>query len=155
MHAHTNETKLTIYTDGGCHGNPGPGGWAFVLSGQQVRTERYGSARETTNNRMELMAVIQALELVEQIASAETPVEVYTDSQYVRNGITQWIHTWVRNGWRTASKKPVKNQDLWQTLHDVVNRLSVNWNWVKGHAGYEQNERCDALVQQAISEIED
>jgi ribonuclease HI len=149
-----NKDALTIYTDGGCHGNPGPGGWAYVAVDKEQIVERYGSARETTNNRMELLAVIEALRAAGTLVGRDLSIDVYTDSQYVRNGITQWIHTWIRNGWRTSAKKPVKNQDLWQELHSVESQLRVHWNWVKGHAGHVHNERCDELVQKAIAEIE-
>lgn len=149
-----NKNALTIYTDGGCHGNPGPGGWAYISVDKEQITERYGSARETTNNRMELLAVIEALRAAGLRVGGDVAIDVYTDSQYVRNGITQWIHTWIRNGWRTSAKKPVKNQDLWQELHSIESQLRVQWNWVKGHAGHVHNERCDELVQTAIAEME-
>ncbi|MFP4510941.1 MAG: ribonuclease HI [Spirochaetaceae bacterium] len=148
------EKALTIYTDGGCHGNPGPGGWAYVMVHEHQITECYGSAWDTTNNRMELLAVIEALRAGSTLVGTDEVIDLHTDSQYVRNGITQWIHTWIRNGWRTAAKKPVKNQDLWQELHSIETQLKVHWNWVKGHAGNVHNERCDVLVQKAIAEME-
>lgn len=145
---------VTCYTDGGCHGNPGPGGWAYLLSFDSSYEERYGYEPETTNNRMELTAVIEALRRVETLSEKPERVNLYTDSQYVRNGITEWIHRWKKNGWKTAGKKPVKNRDLWQTLDRVAAAVTVSWHWVEGHAGVELNERCDELVQQAIKEAE-
>jgi ribonuclease HI len=144
---------VIIYTDGGCSGNPGPGGYAFVLraTGQDSR-EVLGSGGEklTTNNRMELRAVISALEEAERVAPG-APVVVHTDSQYVKNGIGSWIVNWKRNGWRTADKKPVKNQELWVELDAVVARVKPRFVWVKGHAGIEGNERCDSMVQAEIA----
>lgn len=140
---------LTIYTDGGCHGNPGPGGWACVIMDDEWQCEFAGFIAETTNNRMELTAVIRALEWVfAHRPNAE--VTLTTDSQYVKNGITQWIHSWVRKGWVTSQKKPVKNQDLWQQLYRLSQAVDVDWQWTRGHAGDAGNERCDALVQNAI-----
>jgi len=151
---------IVIYTDGGCSGNPGPGGWAFVIllpendgairEGRASR-EILGSGGEapTTNNRMELRAVISALEEAERSAPG-APVTLNTDSQYVKNGITSWINSWKRNGWRTADKKPVKNRELWEELDAVASRVKPKFQWVKGHAGIEQNERCDAMVQAEI-----
>jgi ribonuclease HI len=140
---------IEIYTDGGCHGNPGPGGWAFVAVIGDERVERAGSDPETTNNRMELQAVIEALAYAEKRTSTGT-ISVHTDSQYVKNGITQWIHTWLANGWQTAAKKPVKNRELWSVLHGLDTSLKPTWKWVRGHSGNPLNERCDALVQDAI-----
>lgn len=140
-----------VFTDGGCSGNPGPGGWAFVINdGENELIEQSGGEPQTTNNRMELQAVIKALEYI--IASKETvtSVEIHTDSQYVKNGITVWIHTWKKNGWRTASKAPVKNKEYWITLDALASKLPVTWHWVKGHAGVELNERCDTLVRQEM-----
>lgn len=134
---------LICYTDGGCHGNPGPGGWAYVLSFDGTEEEAYGYDPETTNNRMELTAVIRALERITEIQGAGSPAEVYTDSQYVRNGITSWIYNWKRNGWKTAAKKPVKNRELWIALDEQREKLDVSWHWVEGHAGVDLNERCD------------
>ncbi len=145
---------LNIYTDGGCHGNPGPGGWAYVIVENDKTVEQYGHASSTTNNRMELLAVINALLAAKNLINDGGAAAVHTDSQYVRNGITQWIHNWIRNGWKTAAKKPVKNQDLWQELYRVEQEMTVEWHWLKGHAGHTWNERCDALVQQAISELD-
>jgi ribonuclease HI len=145
---------IEIYTDGGCHGNPGPGGWAFVLTVGDFRHEASGGAAVTTNNRMELEAVIRALEHASEAYEPEAPIVVHTDSQYVRNGITSWIHRWVKNGWQTAGKKPVKNRELWQRLLELDKRLQVDWKWVKGHSGNLENERCDSLVQIEIAQRE-
>lgn len=137
---------ITIYTDGGCSGNPGPGGWAFAVSenGKLVTTSSGGDA-QTTNNKMELTAVINALRFA--LDKGEREVTILTDSQYVKNGITQWIHSWKRNGWRTSSKAPVKNVEYWVQLDSLNSSLSVTWSWVKGHAGIEGNEECDRLVR--------
>ncbi len=144
-------TEIFAYTDGGCSGNPGPGGWGVVL--QAVRDDEVVRDRElsggdnpTTNNRMELMAAIQALETLERRAT----ITIVTDSTYVRDGITKWIHGWKRNGWKTAAKKPVKNDDLWQRLDAAQALHDVSWEWVKGHAGHEQNERADQLASAEI-----
>ena len=143
--------KVTIYSDGGCHGNPGPGAWAAVLQyGKHVR-EITGGIAATTNNRMELMAAIESLNLLKEACD----IDFHTDSEYVRNGITQWLAGWKRNGWRTAAKKPVKNADLWQQLDAANARHTVRWHWVKGHAGNDLNERCDELVQEAIAKVKD
>jgi ribonuclease HI len=146
---------LDIYTDGGCSGNPGPGGWAYLMvqrddQGERVLAEERGAENATTNNRMELLAVISALKALCGIDGAGEAV-IHTDSQYVQKGITGWIHNWKRNSWRTSDKKPVKNQDLWMELDVLAGRLSLSWKWIKGHAGNLYNERCDALVQQAIA----
>lgn len=143
--------NISIYTDGGCSGNPGPGGWAFVVLDGENERRMSGGEAATTNNRMELTAVISALNLAAGFPDPQTRrISLYTDSQYVKNGITQWINNWVRNGWRTASKQPVKNQDLWQALYEVERRLPVDWFWVKGHAGNPYNELCDSLVQKEM-----
>ena len=144
--------NLVIYTDGGCHGNPGPGGWAFVAVRDGSTHEAAGHDRTTTNNRMELEAVIQAL----RFAASEkaTSVRVVTDSQYVKNGITSWINSWMRNGWKTAAKKPVKNKEYWVRLHELNQVVRPEWGWVKGHSGDLYNERCDEMVQQEIATIE-
>jgi ribonuclease HI len=149
---------LIVYTDGGCSGNPGPGGWGYVIVEGESKVgsgeERIGSGGEkvTTNNRMELTAVIEALSLIlASPAWAERPVSVYTDSQYVQKGISQWIAGWKRNGWRTASKEPVKNQDLWVRLDELAGKLRPRWVWVKGHAGIHYNEICDRLTQEEIA----
>jgi ribonuclease HI len=138
--------KVTIYTDGACSGNPGPGGWGALLLYGEKEKELYGGEGETTNNRMELMAAIKALEALK--GSCE--VALYTDSNYVRNGISQWIHDWKKRGWKTADKKPVKNVDLWQQLDEATQRHSIAWHWVKGHSGHPQNERADALARAGI-----
>lgn len=141
-------TDLTAYTDGACSGNPGPGGWGALLiarDGETVLKERElkGGEAETTNNRMELLAAIEALEAL----SRPSKLTIVTDSAYVKNGITSWLHGWKRNGWRTASKKPVKNEDLWRRLDEAQTRHDVTWEWVKGHAGHPENERADALAR--------
>ena len=143
-----------VFTDGGCSGNPGPGGWAYVILAGGAVSERWGAERVTTNNRMELSAVIAALQsiLADPVLAAKR-LTVYTDSQYVQKGISSWIASWKRNGWRTSAKEPVKNQDLWQSLDSLSSRLTVDWRWVKGHAGNEYNERCDALTQEAIASV--
>jgi ribonuclease HI len=139
--------KVTIYTDGACEGNPGPGGWAAVLLyGQHVK-ELSGPSPATTNNRMELQACIEAL----QALKSRCYVDLWTDSQYVKNGITEWITGWKAKGWRTANKKPVKNVDLWKLLDEAVNAHEVHWHWVKGHAGNHYNERCDELAVAAAA----
>lgn len=146
------ENDIVIYTDGGCSGNPGPGGWGAVIlaDGKDIRIS--GGEKNTTNNRMELMAAISALSTVANTPDfAARPVSVYADSQYVKNGITSWITNWKKNGWRTAAKKPVLNQDLWQKLDALNGSLNVSWNWVKGHAGVKYNEVCDQLCQVEIA----
>jgi len=134
---------VVIYTDGSCKRNPdGPGGWGVVLSSGRHQKELYGGAPSTTNNRMELTAVIEALTALK----GPSEVELFTDSEYVRKGITEWIHNWKRRGWLTADKKPVKNADLWRALDEAARRHQVDWRWVKGHAGTPGNERADALA---------
>lgn len=142
-------TAVTLYTDGGCRGNPGPGGWGAVLIFGDHQKDLKGSEPETTNNRMELLAAIQGLDALTRPMS----VDLYTDSKYVQQGITQWIHNWKRNGWKTAGKKPVKNRDLWQKLDDLMQTHQVNWHWVKGHAGHKYNEIADQLANQAMDEM--
>jgi ribonuclease HI len=137
---------VEVFTDGACRGNPGPGGWAALLRCEDTEQILSGAETHTTNNRMELMAAISGLQAVE----SRRKVHLTTDSQYVRQGITQWIEGWKRNGWRTAAKKPVKNQDLWQLLDAEVVRLQVRWFWVKGHSGHIENERVDAAANVAI-----
>jgi len=135
---------IEIYTDGACSGNPGPGGWgALILDGGDER-EICGGEAQTTNNRMEMLAAIEALRAVPD----NKPVRLYTDSQYLKNGITQWIAGWKRNGWRTSAKKPVKNKDLWEALDTLVAGRTIDWRWVKGHAGDAGNERADELARQ-------
>jgi ribonuclease HI len=144
--------SIVIYTDGGCSGNPGPGGWAFVLRDGSGEVRGSGGEAATTNNRMELRAVISALEEAER-RSPGAAVVLYTDSQYVKNGIGSWIASWKRNGWRTADKKPVKNKELWEELDAVNARVRPKFLWVEGHAGVEGNERCDAMVQVEILKL--
>jgi len=150
---------LNIYTDGGCSGNPGPGGWAYVMvqktyQGDEILAERRGAEEHTTNNRMELMAVISALKALKNKKELPRQAVVHTDSQYVQKGITEWIHKWKQNSWKTSDKKPVKNQDLWLVLDALAEELSIKWMWVKGHAGNVYNERCDYLTQKAIASLE-
>ena len=133
---------VDIYTDGSCLGNPGPGGWAAILRSGVHEKELTGAASRTTNNRMEMQAAINGLNALNRPCI----VTIHTDSQYLRQGITQWVHNWQRNGWRTASKKPVKNKDLWQALLKAAEPHEVRWKWVKGHAGHDENERVDALA---------
>jgi ribonuclease HI len=137
---------VEIYTDGACRGNPGPGGWAATLAWEGHERELSGAERDTTNNRMELTAVIRALEALKRPMA----VRVYTDSQYVRQGITEWLPNWKKRDWRTADRKPVKNRDLWEALDAAAARHQVEWHWVKGHAGVPGNERVDALANAAI-----
>lgn len=141
--------SLTIYTDGACSGNPGPGGWGAVLIYGDHEKELFGGDADTTNNRMELMAAIQSLESLKEPCA----IKLYTDSNYVKGGITEWIHGWKRNGWKTSTKKPVKNADLWQRLEEATHRHTVEWHWVKGHAGDPMNERADSLARKGITAI--
>ncbi|MEM9705364.1 MAG: ribonuclease HI [Pseudomonadota bacterium] len=138
-----------IYTDGACSGNPGPGGWGVYIINGEATEELFGGEPETTNNRMELMAAIEALRATE----AEKAITLYTDSTYVKNGVTEWITGWKRNGWKTASKKPVKNQDLWRALDEATTGREIDWKWVKGHAGDPGNEKADELARRGISAI--
>jgi ribonuclease HI len=142
---------VVIYTDGGCKGNPGRGGWGALLLYNGHERELWGGEALTTNNRMELMAAIAALEALKW----GVQVEVHTDSQYLRNGITEWISGWKANGWKTAQKKPVKNADLWQRLDEARRRHKVSWHWVRGHDGHAENERADELAQRGIREQEE
>ncbi|TGY87195.1 ribonuclease HI [Marinicauda algicola] len=139
-------SAVVIHTDGACSGNPGPGGWGAVLEYGRHRKEISGAEALTTNNRMELMAAIQALEALKR----PSKVRLVTDSVYVRDGITKWLHNWKRNGWKTSAKKPVKNADLWQRLDEARKRHDVTWEWIKGHAGHAENERADELAREAI-----
>jgi ribonuclease HI len=141
--------RVTIYTDGACSGNPGPGGWGAILSWNDQQKELKGGEAYTTNNRMELMAAISALDALKRSCA----VDLHTDSEYLRNGITKWINSWKHNGWRTADRKPVKNVDLWQRLDAAIARHQVRWHWVRGHAGHDMNERADELAREAIREI--
>lgn len=142
-------SAVEIYTDGACSGNPGPGGWGAILVWKGREKELWGGEPQTTNNRMELTAVIQALNALNRPCR----INLHTDSRYVMDGITRWIHGWRRNGWRTADRKPVKNADLWQALVEAMAPHEINWIWVKGHAGHEGNERADALARRAIEEM--
>ncbi|MBN9057595.1 MAG: ribonuclease HI [Rhizobiales bacterium] len=143
----TDEKRIAIWTDGACSGNPGPGGWGAVLiAGEHEKDLKRGEA-DTTNNRMELTAAIEALDALKR----PSVVDLHTDSQYVKGGITGWIHGWKRNGWKTADKKPVKNVDLWQRLDTALQRHKVTWHWVKGHAGNEENERADQLAREGMA----
>jgi len=136
---------VQLFTDGACKGNPGPGGWGAVLRYGETEKELSGGEAHTTNNRMELMAAIEGLKALKRSCD----VILYTDSVYVKDGITKWVHGWVRNGWRTADKKPVKNADLWQDLLEQARRHKIDWRWVKGHAGHPENERADRLASNA------
>lgn len=140
---------LKIWTDGSCLGNPGPGGWAFVATDGKNTAERSGGERDTTNNRMELTAVIRAL----TAARRHSEIELHTDSQYVKNGTQSWLKNWKKNNWRTADKKPVKNQDLWMQLDELSDAIKIHWHWVRGHNGNEMNERCDELARTAAEKL--
>jgi ribonuclease HI len=166
---------ITIYTDGGCSGNPGPGGWAYIIirdnlpanktagvpqvrpswarktQEEEIIAENYGAEVDTTNNRMELTAVLEALEALSKLQLPSQELTVFTDSQYVQKGMSAWIKTWKRNDWRTGDRKPVKNQDLWEHLDELASQFIIEWLWVRGHAGNEYNERCDRMTQQAIA----
>lgn len=146
------DNTIIVYTDGGCSGNPGPGGWGTVIIADGEARELSGGEKNTTNNRMELTAAISALTAISNTERFKgRKIQVFIDSQYVKNGITSWINKWKQNGWRTAAKKPVLNQDLWQKLDALVEGLNISWNWVKGHAGVEYNEVCDQLCQKEIA----
>ena len=140
------EKVVDIFTDGACRGNPGPGGWGVLLRWGATEKELFGGEPETTNNRMELTAVIRALEALTRPVKAR----VHTDSTYVQQGITKWIHGWKKNGWRTSAKEPVKNEDLWRALDAAAARHQLEWHWVKGHAGHAENERADELANRGI-----
>lgn len=148
--ASTNGGRVTIYTDGACSGNPGPGGWGVLLIFGDQSKELSGGAADTTNNRMELTAAIEALTAL----TRPCKVDLYTDSSYVKDGITQWIDRWKRNGWRTANKKPVKNEELWRALDEALARHDVTWHWVKGHAGDPGNEKADELARQGMASFQ-
>lgn len=139
--------RVVLITDGSCLGNPGPGGWAAILRHGDHKKELWGSDPQTTNNRMEMTAVLKGLQAMQQ--SCEVAIEI--DSEYVKNGITKWLTGWKRNGWRTAAKSPVKNKDLWQQLDEEIGRHQVQWTWVKGHAEHADNNRCDELARQAAA----
>ncbi|WP_028536978.1 ribonuclease HI [Paludibacterium yongneupense] len=140
---------VEMYTDGACKGNPGPGGWGALLRCNGSEKEMFGGERTTTNNRMELLAVIEGLDALVRPCQ----VVVYTDSQYVKNGITEWIHNWKKRGWLTAAKEPVKNADLWRRLDESAGRHQVEWRWVKGHSGHEFNERADGLANRGVDSV--
>lgn len=146
---HLRVQKVTIHTDGGCLGNPGPGGWAAVLRCGEAVKEISGSAELTTNNRMELQAAIESLRILKRPCE----IELFTDSQYVRQGITEWIAKWKKRGWQTVGKQPVKNEDLWRALDEAVQPHRLQWRWLKGHAGHRDNERCDRLAGEAIAKL--
>ena len=141
--------SVEIYTDGACSGNPGPGGWGAILRIGGVEKELFGGEAATTNNRMEMMAVIEALRALNRPVTAR----VFTDSQYVQKGMTEWIHGWKRRSWKTADKQPVKNMDLWRALDSEAVRHKIEWCWVRGHAGHVENERADALARRGVDEI--
>jgi len=141
--------QIEIFTDGACSGNPGPGGWGAILRAGSAEKEMWGGEPETTNNRMEMLAVIRALEVLKRPVSAR----IYTDSQYVQKGMTEWIHGWKRRGWKTAGKEPVKNEDLWRQLDTVAALHTVEWVWVRGHNGHVENERCDVLARQGVDTV--
>ena len=143
------EDTVEVYADGACRGNPGPGGWGVLLKAKGVEKELFGGEPHTTNNRMELTAVIRAIEALKRPCT----IRVYTDSQYVQKGISEWISAWKRRGWRTADKKPVKNVDLWQRLDALASTHDIEWHWVRGHAGHDGNERADALANRGIDEM--
>src|SRR5690606_19271817 len=143
------EGAVRIYSDGACKGNPGPGGWGVLLQWKDHEKELFGGERNTTNNRMELMAVIKALESLNRACD----VEIYTDSQYVQKGISEWILSWKRRGWKTADKKPVKNEDLWRRLDALAAGHRIAWRWVRGHAGHPENERADQLANRGVLSV--
>lgn len=145
----TMDDWVTIYTDGACKGNPGPGGWGVYLIYKDKEKSLYGGEAETTNNRMELMAVIQALEALKRPCS----IRLHSDSKYVLQGITEWIANWKKRGWKTSANKPVKNEDLWRRLDEAIQRHQIQWVWVKGHAGEAGNERADALANQGVQQV--
>jgi ribonuclease HI len=140
------EKTVTIYTDGACSGNPGPGGWGALLTFDGKDKEIFGGEAETTNNRMELSAAINALNALKR----GLPVDLHTDSTYVRDGVMKWMANWKKNGWKTAARKPVKNQDLWEALDEAISRHDITWHWVKGHAGVPGNEKADALANKGM-----
>jgi ribonuclease HI len=144
----SNET-IDIYTDGACSGNPGPGGWGAILRHKGTEKELFGGEPDTTNNRMEMTAVIEALRALKRSVA----VRVHTDSQYVQKGISEWIHGWKKRGWKTADKKPVKNEDLWRTLDALAAQHRIEWHWVKGHAGHAENERADELARRGVEQV--
>ena len=140
--------KVEIYTDGACSGNPGPGGWGVILRYKNTEKELSGFETMTTNNRMEIRAAIEGIKAL----TRSVKIEVYTDSQYLRDGVTKWLFQWKKNNWRLSNKSPVKNQDLWEELDTLIKNHDVSWHWVRGHSGHPENERADALARQAIEE---
>ena len=142
-------TKVSIYTDGACRGNPGPGGWGALLVSGDTEKELFGGERVTTNNRMELKAAIRGLEALNR----RCHVVLYTDSEYLRRGITEWIGQWKSRGWKTAARKPVKNEELWRELDEIVGRQDIEWRWVKGHSGHAGNERADELANRGVEQV--
>ena len=146
----TQDKTVSLYTDGACKGNPGKGGWGVLMRYGNHEKELFGGEAHTTNNRMELTAIIQGLAALKRPCA----VVIYTDSQYVKNGMEQWIHGWKKNGWKTASKQPVKNEDLWQQLDRLAAQHQIQWQWVRGHAGHTENERADALANQGVASVE-
>ncbi|MFP6807525.1 MAG: ribonuclease HI [Pseudomonadales bacterium] len=144
------DSSVEIFTDGACRGNPGPGGWGVLMRFNGIEKELWGGEEDTTNNRMELLAAIRGLEALTRRA----PVELTTDSQYVRLGITTWIHNWKKKGWKTSNRKPVKNRDLWEQLDALTLKVPVEWHWVKGHSGHRENDLVDALANRGIDELD-
>ena len=147
----TQDKTVTLYTDGACKGNPGKGGWGVLMRYGSHEKELFGGEAHTTNNRMELTAIIQGLAALKRSCA----VVIYTDSQYVKNGMEKWIHGWKKNGWKTAAKQPVKNEDLWQQLDQLAAQHQIQWQWVRGHAGHAENERADALANQGVASVQD
>jgi len=145
----TQDKTVTLYTDGACKGNPGKGGWGVLMRYGSHEKELFGGEAHTTNNRMELTAIIQGLAALKRPCA----VVIYTDSQYVKNGMEQWIHGWKKNGWKTAAKQPVKNEDLWRQLDQLAAQHQIQWQWVRGHAGHAENERADALANQGVARV--
>ena len=145
----TQDKTVSLYTDGACKGNPGKGGWGVLMRYGSHEKELFGGEAHTTNNRMELTAIIQGLAALKRPCA----VVIYTDSQYVKNGMEKWIHGWKKNGWKTASKQPVKNEDLWQQLDRLAAQHQIQWQWVRGHAGHAENERADALANQGVASV--
>ena len=142
--------SIKVYTDGACKGNPGPGGWGVYIQSNEVEKELYGGNPETTNNQMEMQAALEALK---HLKDEDEIIELYTDSNYLRQGITEWIHKWKKNNWKTAAKKPVANRDLWIEISDLNEKMTVEWNWVKGHAGDPGNERADELANMGAESV--